>query len=715
MWNTAENGDEEVDRRYLYNPKYERVLFYAVIFVLLAAFLLGQHFYPNEREEHSEENIIYQGTFYWEKADGREEEISVPGSYEVPVGEKMVIRTILPQDYREPAIALRASMENVNIYIGGELRAVYDTKDTRPFGKNSASRYVFCETSAEDAGQEVRIELQSFTKKYSGVVNTVYSGDKYAIWGYIFHSYMKETLISFSILFAGIVVLIFSLSLGIVYKTKFDLEYLGWCMILGAVWMLGESKLRQLLVPNASILGIMCFFVVMICPVPILFYIDSVQQGRYRKAYHVVECITYINLVVCTVLQVFNIADFIETLPLSHMVIAGTFVMIIVTICLDMIHGTAKQYKLSLLGMLIVMVSVMMEVIAVYRVVSLSGIFIGIGLVILLVITSIKTMNNIRELELRRQREVKESLDYLTGLPMRHKGEKLIAEKMQLHAGCLGFVDMDNLKKINDIYGHKAGDRALKMLGEMITECMENAIACRLGGDEFLFYLPEVSENQMKELMQRLFDRFREAKDAAAETHPASLSGGLCMCIQGDPFEECYMKADKALYYVKQNGKNNFLFYNDMEEQNLDTPGKRKDLETIAKTLRESGTYSGALDLDYREFAKIYEYMNSLGARYRHNCYLVLITMDAKPEQTMYIEHIEKALECMERSIRENIRKIDICTRYSSLQYLIILMEVDEKYIPKVLQRIFAKYYDSYHKNDFVPRYEYMKMLDQRK
>lgn len=40
---------------------------------------------------------------------------------------------------------------------------------------------------------------------------------------------------------------------------------------------------------------------------------------------------------------------------------------------------------------------------------------------------------------------------------MRHKGEALILEKMQKQGGCLGFVDMDNLKKINDVYGHKAG------------------------------------------------------------------------------------------------------------------------------------------------------------------------------------------------------------------------------------------------------------------
>ena len=690
--------------------KYKRILFYVVILVLLAAFLLGQSIYPSERETVTEESITYTGTFYRVLADGTKEEIPVPGKCDVPAGEPLVIRSVLPQDYHENTIAIRSSLENVRIYIGGELRAVYDTENTRPFGKNSASGYVFCETSGEDAGQEVRIELQSFTDKYSGVVNTVYCGDKSDIWAYMFHCYFMVTLIACTMLFAGLVVLIISLVLDIVYKTRFDLEYLGWCMILGAVWMLGESKLRQLFVSNASILSNMCFFVVMLCPVPILFYIDSVQQGRYRKVYHVAECITCVNFVLCTALQLLNIADFISTMFLSHLVIAGTFLTIFITICRDLIKGTAKHYKLPLIGLVAAMIAVMLEVTAVYRVVSLSGIFIATGLVVLLVVTLIQTMDRIRELELARQREARESLDYLTGLPMRHKGEKLILEKMQEHDGCLGFVDMDNLKKINDVYGHKAGDRALRLVGAMLTECMENAVVCRLGGDEFLFYLPEVSEAEMNTRVRSLFDSFRAAKNAAAETSAASLSCGLCMCRQGDNFEEYYIKADKALYYVKQNGKNSYRFYEELEEQQLDAQARKNDLEVIAGALLESGSYTGALDLDYREFARLYQYVSSLGERYWHRCYLVLVTMDAKSDQTMYIDHIDKAMECMEKAIRQNIRKNDICTRYSSLQHLIILVEAEESYIPDILQRIFMNYYDAYGRNDFLPRYEYRKM-----
>lgn len=90
--------------------------------------------------------------------------------------------------------------------------------------------------------------------------------------------------------------------------------------------------------------------------------------------------------------------------------------------------------------------------------------------------------------------EDSENFDFLTGLPMRNAGEKLAARLMEEHDGCLIFMDMDNLKQINDIYGHKAGDRALKVFGQHSGFAESDAGACRLGGDEFLLFVPDISE-----------------------------------------------------------------------------------------------------------------------------------------------------------------------------------------------------------------------------
>lgn len=205
-----------------------RLAFYILMFLIVAAFAVGEAVYPSERTEMSlEANIRYPGTFTWKKTDGSSEVIQVPGKYDVPVGETMVLTTILPTDYTANAIGLRSSLQDIKYYIDGELRCSYDTKNTRPFGKNSASRYVFCETSEKDAGKELKIELTTHTSNYSGVVNEVYYGDKGDIWTHIFNEYGTQTLIAFFILFTGVVTILFSIALGMVYQTKFDMEYLG--------------------------------------------------------------------------------------------------------------------------------------------------------------------------------------------------------------------------------------------------------------------------------------------------------------------------------------------------------------------------------------------------------------------------------------------------------------------------------------------------------
>ena len=308
--------------------------------------------------------------------------------------------------------------------------------------------------------------------------------------------------------------------------------------------------------------------------------------------------------------------------------------------------------------------------------------------------------------------EDSETYDFLTGLPMRSRGEKLVSQFMQKYDGCLVFIDMDNLKQINDTHGHKAGDRSLKLLGKLLSDMTPDAVVCRLGGDEFLFFMPNATEATITAQVHTLFDKFNAAKAKDIEIRSASLSAGLCMTTTKDAYEDCYTKADKALYYVKQNGKGNLYFYHQLEQKLISDSAFNKDLTLIARSLRSSGDYSGALDLDYRQFAKSYEYINRLGSRHQYPCYLVMVTMETAPEQMTYIENIEEALECMKHSIHQSIRSIDICTRYSSMQYLIILFKPDENYIPKIMNRIFAEYYKLYKKHNFIPGYEYLRMID---
>lgn len=924
----------------------KRHLFYILMVVSLGSVCVLQFFGPTEHNNSkTEDALLYQGEFVWEKTDGSREMIEVPGKYEVPAKTTMTIITQLPENYTESMLAIRSSLQSVRFYVDGELRAEYDTSEERVVGKNSASCYVFCPTSAEDAGKEVRIELQTNTNKYSGVVNAVYCGNAVEIWGYLFRTYGLETIIAFFLLFAGIVTIIFGFSLGIAYQTKFDMEYLGWCVFVAAVWMLGESKMRQLFVPNPSALSTLCFVMIMLSPIAIGYYMDTLLKGRYRKIFGVVENIAFLNLLICSVLHILGIVDYIESLPVAHMILVGTVLIVFITMICDLKRGYVSE-KYTFLSIILAMAAAVTESLLVYFRVSTSGIFIGTGMLILLCTNLLKTIRNIQKMESQRQRaemnkrrkqmetmslqmmqtlsttieakdeytrghshrvaeyaaliaeelgwdkkEIKnlknaahlhdigkicipdnilnkptrlteeefqvikehtvigaeilknitlishvkevarshherydgmgypdglkgeeiplyarvitvadsydamksrriyrnplddqiiyneiarncgsqfdpqiagvflkmlnenrvvireecalvnkednlskmeieiekfisdvmitmkaqedsEGLDFLTGLPMRNRGEKLAAQFIQQDNGYLVFLDMDNLKKMNDLYGHKAGDRALKLLGSLLMEYAQHSVVCRLGGDEFLMFVPGVSKDEIVKIVTGIQEKFEQNKEKDAEIRCASVSVGICEVIKGDPFEECYSKADKALYHVKQNRKGSYFFYQQMENEQVADPGTGKDLALIAKALRDSGNYSGALNLEYREFAKLYEYMKHLGDRYRYQCYLVMVTLETTSNSVMHIENIEQALERMEQAIRKKIRSVDACTRYSSMQYLVILFEADESKISDIMERIFAQYDELTGRDSLIPKYEYIPMVE---
>lgn len=373
---------------------------------ILVWFLILQAFGTNERDINEVSGMpVYHGSFTWQKSDGSSEKITVPGRYSVSPEDTMVITSTLPEDYNSNTLAVRSSLQSVRFYINGKLRSEYDTKDTRLAGKNSASRYVFCKTSDVDAGKELRIELRTNTKQYSGVVNTVYCGDKIDIWEFLFTQYGMETIIAFFLLFASVITIIFSIMLGLIYHTKFDMEYLGWCMLMGSIWMLGESKFRQLLVPHSSALATLCFIILMLSPLPVLFYADQVQHRKYRKLYLPIGWLAIFNFIISTILHLTGIADYIETLFVSHTTLLLTVFVVLFTFALDLKRDKKHRNLLAFSGLLAATISVMIEGISTYFVVSLSGIFVGIGMMILFSLNVLRTAENIHMIELQRQKK----------------------------------------------------------------------------------------------------------------------------------------------------------------------------------------------------------------------------------------------------------------------------------------------------------------------
>ena len=244
--------------------------------------------------------------------------------------------------------------------------------------------------------------------------------------------------------------------------------------------------------------------------------------------------------------------------------------------------------------------------------------------------------------------------DVVTGIMSRTTGEAEIARCMKEEPGCFVFFDMDNLKLINDTNGHEAGDRALHLLGGILLENSADSLCCRLGGDEFLFFMKNVTPEEAEERVRKIISGFNEKK--TADTGIAA-----------------------------------------------DLTNELVDVNRLVRGIRNSGSYQGAMDVEYRQFAKLYEFVTNLEKRFDQQFSLVMITLENPAGNAAQLEELEKSMFCMEQAIRQTIRNVDVLTRYSRQQFLIILLGADPEGVRTVVDRIFKGYYKMNGGSPFTP------------
>ena len=285
-----------------------------------------------------------------------------------------------------------------------------------------------------------------------------------------------------------------------------------------------------------------------------------------------------------------------------------------------------------------------------------------------------------------------ENVDFLSGVLRREEGEDRIITQMGRGKGCLMLLEVQNLREINERSGRLVGDKVITELGTILCDRRDDIISSRNGGSQFLCYIMDVDEAGVYDVCDRLFNAFGRLKETDERMEPAKLYAGLCLTVSEDDYFDCYAKADKALYHVIQTRIPGYFFYRFLEG-GMGSSGI--DLGMLVDGLKKSRG-DGAIDVEYEDFTRFYEYIMNLWKRYHHSFVLSMITIDQIEKTERDYENLEKAVSCMELAIRRTIRTVDVCTRYSSSQLLIILLEVGEENVNLVIKRIFQDFYKMY-------------------
>ncbi len=151
--------------------------------------------------------------------------------------------------------------------------------------------------------------------------------------------------------------------------------------------------------------------------------------------------------------------------------------------------------------------------------------------------------------------------DELTNLYNRRYFLRMAARELNLLGSDashgLALIDLDHFKRINDNYGHSAGDQVLQAFAARAEDCLRDSdVLARYGGEEFVLFIPQCNEQQLIDCCERVRDAFSQVELPTLPDCSLSLSVGMTLLQRGDNLDDALQRADQALYRAKRTGRN---------------------------------------------------------------------------------------------------------------------------------------------------------------
>lgn len=552
-------------------PHYMLLFYVLVVFSLIVwlGVLLstGRYFDKNRFTGYGVR--LYNDGWY----DQSGQELQIPGTHDVEPGEYMRIsRTVTQYEIDnvlgKPAFILfRTDHTFVRAYVNGEEVYRFGDASQIRIGKTPGSGWQLIGLGWLDAGDTIELEIMCPYDKYSGQWRDIISGSKADLISFILLKGLGMLLLTVIPLIIGLALLLLS-PLFAQWGAWAKVSNLGLAFLIISMWSFTEARTWQLFFTNAYAMQMINFvtFALFLPSVVLSFHLLGIipDSRLYRRMMNINSVVIFSMIL----LQLFNIADFFETLSVVHVLIVANG-LIFLTSFIRNIDKSKGMTRCLGIGMYFVLVFCCFSDMMDFYVWDYfgNGFFTRLEIITLLIcagIVSAKKALSIREANIeRRTYERMAYTDNLTSLRNRRGfDEDLDAIDRDGDAVTIVYGDMNGLKYINDNLGHYLGDEALKLIGTYLNELAQKGhdknkgkkdTAYRFGGDEYcvLCYdrLPDELEREMA-LINNKLSALKEKYD-----YPIGISYGI---VRAENTLEKSVRlsvtaADRKMYEYKEN------------------------------------------------------------------------------------------------------------------------------------------------------------------
>ncbi len=290
--------------------------------------------------------------------------------------------------------------------------------------------------------------------------------------------------------------------------------------------------------------------------------------------------------------------------------------------------------------------------------------------------------------------------DSLTGFLNRRSFEEKIEKFLRkpMSYGTFFMMDMDNFKSVNDTYGHLAGDELILTFVDIIKNCVrEQDFVCRVGGDEFAIFFPYLDkEKVIRKRADEIISCFAKERDRLGYANCSVSIGIMTKYAKSNnmDYDNLYKCADNALYYVKNNGKDDFHIYaSAIMDGGMDSLEQEQiDVQQLIHRVAERKEYMGAYRVEYDSFSYIYRFIARNVERTKQPVQIVLFTFPLKEKSEEEVMKIQNSLALLEKAIAQSLRRGDVTSRMSLTQQIVILMGANKENGMHVVDRMVQCY-----------------------
>lgn len=388
---------------------------------------------------------------------------------------------IIPEDIPgDTALCFRDKHVLITAFVNGECVYSQQLPDSRFYTNSIGAAWVRIPLLCEYAGQRLEIDYRlCYDESGAGFDFMMISpeGD-YLIR--VIREKIAAAAISFIYLIIGLILVLLDLVVTHVTKGKHTFFYLGFLAIGEASYCLAESQLFQIFIADQKVMHLIAILSMAVIPVPAVLYVDVLFGFRSRWTAPVFTGISFLSFVGVTVLNYLKIADYHETMVVFQILLLAAVVMMSYSMgyyIVRRIHAKERftVYILStIVGLTAITLCGTIDILRYWMNLNQDPAkFTRIGFLVFLLCFSVSSAEQIvGAFQTSMRTKLVSKLAYedgLTGLKNRTSYNEMLAkiEEEHLEAGIV-MMDVNNLKHVNDTFGHDAGDSMLTYASEII-------------------------------------------------------------------------------------------------------------------------------------------------------------------------------------------------------------------------------------------------------